>query len=211
MSEQGGTPLVAVYADESCHGNGREGSNPGGAAGLIEFRRANGVVERWDYWVSEPATTNNRMALRSAIEAFRVLSARGKSLRIVFTSDSQYLVKGATDWVHGWAAQGWRRRGGEVENLALWMEVCRASEGHGVQWLWVRGHAGHAQNEYADALANRAAATQTSSGGRVASEFEAWLAARRESESAIREPAAFPDGASFHANRSLPRISAERR
>src|SRR5262245_10460013 len=67
-------PLVAVYADESCLGNGREGSNPGGAAGLIEyFNPATERLSRFDYWVSEPATTNNRMALRSAIEAIRIL------------------------------------------------------------------------------------------------------------------------------------------
>src|SRR5512143_168367 len=65
-------PMLAVYADESCLGNGREGSNPGGAAGVIEYVHAEtGNLTRWDYWVSEPATTNNRMALRSVIEAFR--------------------------------------------------------------------------------------------------------------------------------------------
>src|SRR6266700_3545646 len=94
-SEEGPLPLVAVFADESCLGNGREGSNPGAAAGVIEYRAgASGKLTRWDYWVSEPATTNNRMALRSVIEAFRVLSRKGKHFRVLFTSDSQYLVKG---------------------------------------------------------------------------------------------------------------------
>ena len=88
-------PLVAIYADESCLGNGREGSNPGGAAGVIEYGHpGSGKLTRWDYWVSEPATTNNRMALRSVIEAFRGISRKGRWFRVAFTSDSQYLVKG---------------------------------------------------------------------------------------------------------------------
>src|ERR1051325_1997419 len=88
-------PLVAVFADESCLGNGREGSNPGGAAGVIEYVAAeSGRLTRWDYWVSESATTNNRMALRSATAGFQLLSRKGKRFRVLFTSDSQYLVKG---------------------------------------------------------------------------------------------------------------------
>ena len=71
-------PLVAVYADESCLGNGREGANPGGAAGVIEHvNPATERLTRWDYWISEPGTTNNRMALRSAIEALRVVGRKG--------------------------------------------------------------------------------------------------------------------------------------
>jgi hypothetical protein len=96
-------PLVAVYADESCLGNGRKGDNPGGAGGLIEYRRADGNMVRRDFWVSEPSTTNNRMALRSAIEAFAALSAKGRRFSVLFTSDSRYLVDGMRDWVHGWA------------------------------------------------------------------------------------------------------------
>ena len=70
-------PLVAVYADESCLGNGREGSNPGGAGGLVEFiDPRTGALRRWDFWVSERPTTNNRMALRSVIEAFSALSRK---------------------------------------------------------------------------------------------------------------------------------------
>src|ERR1043166_4214727 len=71
-------PIVAIYADESCLGNGRDGNNPGGAAGVIEYVNARtGQLTRWDYWVSEPATTNNRMALRSFIEAMHVISRQG--------------------------------------------------------------------------------------------------------------------------------------
>jgi ribonuclease HI len=162
MSLRGGgiteaPPLVAVYADESCLGNGREGTNPGGAGGLIEYMRPDARLSRWDYWVSEPATTNNRMALRSAIEALRILSRKGNRLRVVFTSDSQYLVKGFSEWVHGWIARGWRRKEGAIENLDLWREAVEVARSHLISWQWVRGHQGHAQNEYANHLAVRAA------------------------------------------------------
>ena len=87
--------LIAVYADESCLGNGREGDNPGGAAGLIEcLRPGSGRLARFDYWISDPATTNNRMALRSVIEAFRILGAKGRRQRVVFTSHHDRPTRG---------------------------------------------------------------------------------------------------------------------
>ena len=128
-------PLVAIYADESCLGNGREGANPGGAAGVIEHvNPATERLTRWDYWIAEPATTNNRMALRSAIEAFLALSRKGRRFRVVFTSDSRYLVDGMTSWVHGWARKGWRRAGGPIENLALRQEAIRRGCGR-FEWM----------------------------------------------------------------------------
>jgi ribonuclease HI len=199
-------PLVAVYADESCLGNGREGDNPGGAAGLIEhMNAATERLTRWDFWISEPATTNNRMALRSAIEAFRVIGRKGGRFRVLFTSDSQYLVKGMTEWVHGWAPRGWRRREGVIENLELWQELVDAASPHRVQWQWVRGHAGHPQNEYANDLAVAAAKSQTSSGGARTSAFDQWLETQRSKQRAIVEPAPFPLGRTFTPARALPR------
>src|SRR5688572_30849491 len=116
-------PSVLVWADESCLGNGRDGENPGGAGGLIEYRDPkSGRLVRFDYWISEPATTNNRMALRSAIEALRVVARKGSPVRLVFTSDSQYLVTGMNGWVHGWIGRGGRRRSGELENVDLWQQ-----------------------------------------------------------------------------------------
>ncbi|HMI43811.1 MAG TPA: RNase H family protein, partial [Gemmatimonadaceae bacterium] len=92
--------LVAIYADESCIGNGRDGDNPGGAAGLIEWLRPrSNEVTRCDYWISERATTNNRMALHSVIEAFEAISRSGNSYRVVFTSDSKYIVDGMNEWL----------------------------------------------------------------------------------------------------------------
>lgn len=183
-------PIVLVYADESCLGNGREGQNPGGAAGLIEYpSRVSGQTTRLDYWLSEPGTTNNRMALRSAIEALHILSRKGRRLRVHFTSDSQYLVKGMSEWVRGWKARGWKRRVGEIENLQLWKELDAVAQGHVVAWQWVRGHNKHPQNEYADHLATRAAREQSNSGGPVPSLYEEWLAEQRMKGRLPAEPA----------------------
>ena len=181
-------PVVAVYADESCLGNGREGSNPGGAGGLIELYSPRRALVRRDYWLSEPATTNNRMALRSAIEALTILSRKGKRLRVRFTSDSQYLVKGMNEWVPGWKMRGWRRREGAIENLELWQALEEARRAHDVEWHWVRGHNKHPQNEYADHIATRAAREQSQSGGPVPSLYEEWLAAQRSKGRLPSEP-----------------------
>lgn len=168
--------VVYIYADESCLGNGRAGANPGGAAGLVSFWRRD-RWERRDYWVSEPSTTNNRMAIRSAIEPLRALK---RPCRVVFTSDSQYLVKGMSEWVHGWIRRGWMRKTGPVENAELWQELVKVVARHEADWRWVRGHAGHPQNEYANHLATSAAKKLASSGGLVPSGFETWLDGQRE-------------------------------
>jgi len=203
----GNLPLVAIYADESCLGNGREGSNPGGAAGVIEYEReTSGVreVSRWDYWISEPATTNNRMALRSVIEAFHAISRKGRFFRVLFTSDSQYLVKGMNDWVYGWISRGWKRKGGEIENLDLWKQAVEVVRGHQASFQWVRGHRGHPQNEYANHLATRAAREQGQSDGLVASQFSEWLASERAKGRMTMEPVGFPAGAGFRPIRPYP-------
>lgn len=198
--------LVAIYADESCLGNGRAGDNPGGAGVLIEYERRGGGVARRDLWVSEPSTTNNRMALRSVSEAMRAIGAKGRRFRVCFTTDSRYIVDGMTGWVHGWARNGWKRKTGPIENLELWHDALRACEGHAVAWRWVRGHNGHAQNEYANYLATRAAAGQTSSGSLVESGFEDWISAQQTLGKNVGAPDEFPDSATFTPNASLPRV-----
>ncbi|HLA14436.1 MAG TPA: ribonuclease H [Gemmatimonadaceae bacterium] len=190
--------LVAIYADESCIGNGREGDNPGGAAGVIEWLGPDASEPaRADYWISEPATTNNRMALRSVIEAFRALSRRGNAYRVVFVSDSKYIVDGMTQWVRGWQARDWKRKGGPILNLELWKEAVKAVEPHECQWKWVRGHAGQPQNEYANFLATRAAADQTDSGGLRHSGFDSWMEAQKTGRLRLKDTAPFPDSISF--------------
>ena len=180
MSKGAAHPLVAVYADESCLGNGRAGDTPGGAGGLLEWRHpTTGEILRWDWWVSEPDTTNNRMALRSVIETFTGLSAKARTFSVIFTTDSKYIVDGMTSWVPGWMARGWTRKTGPIENLELWKAAVEAASRHERMWRWVRGHNGHPQNEYANHLATRAAADQTQSGGLVPSGFDGWLAAER--------------------------------
>ena len=158
---------------------GREGENPGGGGGLIEARSRAGRIQRRDFFLSEPATTNNRMALRGAAVALRLLSTKGARLRVLMVSDSQYLVKGMREWVPGWVGRGWRRKEGPIENLELWQELLAASRRHDAQWTWVRGHRGHAKNEYANDLAVKAAREQISSDGIAASGFDDWLAAQR--------------------------------
>lgn len=189
--------LVAIYADESCIGNGREGDNPGGAAGLVECRTPAGKLALRDYWISEPATTNNRMALRSVIEAFRTLSATGQEFDVVFTSDSKYIVLGMSEWMPGWRARGWKRKGGEIMNLTLWKEAEDAVRGHRVHWRWVKGHNAQPQNEYANDLAMKAAKTLTESGGFQPSGFDEWLQVEREKGRIRRDPDPFPDASLF--------------
>jgi ribonuclease HI len=203
--DAGPPPLIAIYADESCLGNGREGSNPGGAAGVIEYvSTETGNLTRWDYWASEPGTTNNRMALRSVIDAFRGISRKGVRFRVVFTSDSQYLVKGMSEWVFGWMSRGWRKKDGPILNLEMWQEAVEAVRGHQVSWQWVRGHEGHPQNEYVNYLAVRAAREQTNSDGIVSSKFDEWLASERERGRMTMAPQAFPDATKFKALRPYP-------
>lgn len=169
--------LVYIYADESCLGNQFEGGNPGGAAGMIEQFDPRRGWRRKDFYRFDPSTTNNRMALTSGILG---LAALTRPCDVIFTTDSRYLVSGMKEWVHGWVARGWRRKGGAIENLDLWRRLVEEARRHRVEWRWVRGHAGHAKNEYANMLAVRAARDAWSSDGLVDSGFEEWLEAQME-------------------------------
>jgi ribonuclease HI len=170
-------PAVLIHADESCLGNQFQArANPGGAAGLLETW-ARGGWERKDYWVSERDTTNNRMALRSAIEPLRALT---RPCRVIFVSDSQYLIRGMNEWIKIWKKQGWKRKTGAIENLELWQQLVEEAPRHQVNWEWVRGHAGHPKNEYANHLATRAAKQLDASNGLVSSGFLEWLSEQRE-------------------------------
>jgi len=135
---------VEVYADGACKGN----PGPGGWGVLL---RAGGR-ER-ELHGGEPATTNNRMELTAVIRALESLEGRR---RVRLYTDSQYVQKGITEWIHDWKRRGWRTAGKKpVKNVDLWMRLDELARGHDVEWHWVRGHAGHPENERADALANK--------------------------------------------------------
>lgn len=197
-------PLVAVYADESCLGNGRSGDTPGGLGALIEFRKNDGSVTRFDLWASEPDTTNNRMALRSVIDTFQAMSRKGNRLSVLFTTDSRYIVDGMSSWVRGWMARGWRRKDGAVENVELWQQAVAAIAPHQTQWAWVKGHAGHPQNEYANHLAIRAATNQDHSDGLVVSQFESWWADQQARGKGATPLSPFPRAEQFVPASALP-------
>jgi len=170
--------VVHIFADESCLGNQFEDrQNPGGAAGMIErFDERRGWIRR-DFARFDPDTTNNRMALASAIVPLESLT---RPSQVVFTSDSQYLIKGITEWVHGWARRGWRRKGGKIENLELWKELVRAASRHEIEWRWTRGHADDVKNQYVDSLAVTTAKERRGLDGLCESGFEEWLLEEQE-------------------------------
>ena len=168
---------VYIHADESCLGNQfTDRDRPGGAAALLEYW-SDETWHRRDMWTSEPSTTNNRMAITSAIMSLGALKAR---CTVNFLSDSQYLVKGASAWMPGWKRRGWKRKGGPIENLDLWRTLDRIAARHVVTWQWVRGHAGDPRNEYVNDLAQKAAAELTTAPAPVPSGFENWLERERE-------------------------------
>ena len=136
---------VEIYADGACRGN----PGPGGWGVLL---RAKGR-ER-ELLGSDPATTNNRMELMAVISALEALR-RHCAVRVY--TDSQYVQKGISVWIRDWKRRGWRTAAKQpVKNADLWQRLDQLAQGHDIEWHWVRGHAGHAENERADALANRA-------------------------------------------------------
>ena len=134
---------VEVYADGACKGN----PGPGGWGVLL---REHGR-ER-ELHGGEAATTNNRMELTAVI---RALEALPTGIRVRLYTDSQYVQKGMTEWIAGWKRRGWRTADNKpVKNVDLWQQLEEAARRHRVEWHWVKGHAGHPENERADALAN---------------------------------------------------------
>ena len=201
MKNSNSDQLVYIHADESCLGNQfKDKSNPGGAAGLVEAFEGRRGWTRHDYYVCERDTTNNRMAIRSAIEGLRTLK---RAQRVVFYSDSTYLVQGMKEWIHNWAARGWKRKGGAIENLELWRQLDRIAAPYLIEWRWVRGHAGDPKNEYVDHLAMGAARKQRSSGGLVPSRFTEWVKAQQERDRFLNFFDTPPDP-TFEADRPSP-------
>lgn len=140
-------PELFAYTDGACSGN----PGPGGW-GVLMIARENGVViKERELSGGEAQTTNNRMELLAAISALEALT-RPTELTIV--TDSAYVKNGITEWVSGWKRKNWRTAGGSpVKNVELWQRLEAAAAKHQVTWRWIKGHAGHAENERADALA----------------------------------------------------------
>jgi ribonuclease HI len=135
-------PLVEIFTDGACKGN----PGPGGWGAVLRF----GDKER-ELSGGESPTTNNRMELMAAIEA---LNALKRPCRVSLTTDSNYVRDGITRWIHGWRRNGWRTADRKpVKNAELWQALLEATAPHRIDWHWVKGHAGHPENERADALA----------------------------------------------------------
>ena len=136
-----------AYTDGACSGN----PGPGGWGTLLIAMQNGEVVKERELSGGEPDTTNNRMELMAAISA---LEALGRATEITVVTDSNYVKGGVTGWIHGWKKNGWKTASKQpVKNEDLWRRLDQAQARHQVTWKWVKGHAGHEENERADALA----------------------------------------------------------
>ena len=144
MAEMIVQSVVEIFTDGACKGN----PGVGGWGALLRF---NGTEK--ELFGGEMLTTNNRMELLAVIRAIEALSRRCK---VKVHTDSQYVQKGISEWIVNWKKRGWRTSDKKpVKNADLWQQLDALSIGHDIEWLWVRGHAGHVENERADELANR--------------------------------------------------------
>lgn len=138
-------PSVEIFADGACSGNP-------GVGGYGALLKSNGKTK--EISGCEPDTTNNRMELFAVISALEALKMPC-SVRI--TTDSNYIVKGMTEWISGWLRNNWKNsQKKEVLNRDLWERLIRASRGHEIEWIWIKGHNGHLENEMCDRLARKA-------------------------------------------------------
>ena len=144
MPDAGREHVVVIYADGACKGN----PGPGGWGVLL---RSGG--RETEMCGGEAQTTNNRMELSAVIEG---LMSLGERSRVRVYTDSQYVQKGISEWIHNWKRRGWRTADKKpVKNVDLWQKLDKVAQEHDVEWHWVKGHAGHPGNERADALANK--------------------------------------------------------
>lgn len=143
--QSGALPEVTIYTDGACRGN----PGPGGWGALL----CSGPHEK-PLMGAEELTTNNRMELMAAIMALRALT---RPCRVSLWTDSEYLRRGITEWIHGWIKRGWKTASKQpVKNAELWRALHEEAQRHAIEWHWVKGHSGHPGNERADALANEA-------------------------------------------------------
>jgi len=136
---------VEIFTDGACSGN----PGPGGWGAVMRYRGRERELSG-----GEAETTNNRMEMMAAIAALEALT---RPCDVVLTTDSSYLRDGITGWIHGWRKNGWKTAAKKpVKNADLWRRLDEAAQRHRIDWRWVKGHAGHAENERADALARAA-------------------------------------------------------
>lgn len=136
---------VEIFTDGACRGN----PGPGGWGVLLRYRSNEKELSG-----AEAATTNNRMELTAAIKA---LEALNKPCNVILTTDSQYLMQGINEWLEGWKRRNWKTANRRpVKNVDLWQQLDTLVARHDIDWRWVRGHSGHAENDRADQLANQA-------------------------------------------------------
>ncbi|MBS9423663.1 ribonuclease HI [Photorhabdus caribbeanensis] len=141
---------VEIFTDGSCLGN----PGPGGYGVLLRYQQHEKTLSEGFYH-----TTNNRMELMAAIIGLETLT---RPCKIVLTTDSQYVRQGITQWIHNWKKRGWRKADkSPVSNVDLWQRLDQAISRHDIDWLWVKGHAGHDENERCDELARTAANSPT--------------------------------------------------
>lgn len=138
------TEVVEIFTDGACSGN----PGPGGWGAILR----SGAHEK-TLFGGEPDTTNNRMELLAVIRALETLK---RPVKARVHTDSQYVQKGISEWIHGWKKKGWMTAAKKpVKNADLWKALDQVQAGHEVEWVWVKGHAGHVDNERADALARQ--------------------------------------------------------
>jgi ribonuclease HI len=136
--------VIEIFTDGACRGN----PGPGGWGALMR----SGQHEK-ELWGGEAHTTNNRMEMTAVIESLKALK---RPSEVVLTTDSQYVRKGITEWIEGWKKKNWQTAARKpVKNSDLWQEMDKLAAGHTIDWRWVKGHSGHAENERVDDLANR--------------------------------------------------------
>ena len=145
---------IEIFTDGACLGN----PGPGGWGVLLRWRN-----EERELSGGEPDTTNNRMELMAAIQGLESLK---RASTVTLTTDSTYVKDGITKWIHGWKKKGWKTAAKKlVKNVDLWQRLDAATADHTVDWRWVKGHSGHAENERVDELASAAAAMIAADGG----------------------------------------------
>ena len=137
-------PELFAYTDGACSGN----PGPGGWGALLIAREGDTVVKERELKGGATDTTNNQMELMAAISALETLE---RSTKLTIVTDSKYVMDGITKWIHGWKAKNWTKK--NLKNVELWKRLDAANARHNVTWEWVKGHAGHPENERADELA----------------------------------------------------------